>query len=132
MPGIDFAEVKRQASCELLLRHLGWRPVGRRMGQQLRGPCPLHGSRASSRSLAVNGPSWYCHRCQEGGDVLRLAMALRGCNVSEAAGYLCGIAAITVPLLRSWHSGTEKRNGTTRPASPGPYPNQENANGQEP
>ena len=54
MPGIDFAAVRRAIPIARVLELLEFEPA-QRHGEQLRGPCPLHGSEsARSRSFSVS------------------------------------------------------------------------------
>ena len=46
MPGIDYALLRQQLSLTQVLELLGFTAMTRR-GPQLRGPCPVHGSRMS-------------------------------------------------------------------------------------
>ena len=53
MPGVDYAAMRREVPMAAVLRALGFQPHHAR-GEQLRGPCPVHGARAGSRSFSVN------------------------------------------------------------------------------
>lgn len=102
MPGIDFAELRRRVTLTQVLERVGFRPVSRR-GDQLRGPCPLHGSTARrSRSLAVHvgKQCWYCFHCHRGGNALDLYLAVTGLRVHEGALRLCTTLNLEVPWLK--------------------------------
>ena len=43
MPGIDYQAARTLLRLAEVLEQIGYRPLTR-VGQQLRGPCPLHGS----------------------------------------------------------------------------------------
>lgn len=65
MPGIDFARVRELVSMGDVLRLAGYDPA-ESMGDQLRGPCPIHGSTSStSRSLSINlrKGAYQCFKC---------------------------------------------------------------------
>jgi DNA primase len=54
MPGVDFDILRREITMQQVLDLLGFQAIARR-GQQLRGPCPIHGSTSpGSRSFSVN------------------------------------------------------------------------------
>jgi DNA primase len=78
MPGIDFRLARSRVRLLEVLELVGFAPCWRR-GDQVRGPCPVHGSRAPrSRSFAAHlGKGvWYCFRCGAGGNVLDLWVAV--------------------------------------------------------
>jgi hypothetical protein len=115
MPGIDFANVKREVSMEDVLRLLNWSPVSIK-GSQQRGPCPVHCSaNASSRSFCVNGEGWYCHKCKRGGDQLALYSQVTGLPIYDATVALCGQLRRAVYFLprprgyeAAWNSEEER------------------------
>ncbi len=111
MPGLDFDTIKREIPLSEVLDMLGWRPVWQRLPQQ-RGACLLHTSdRPRSRSFAVNGEGWYCHKCKKGGDVITLWMLLNGLEAAPAAISLCKALSRPIYYLRrrTWLDKT--RNG---------------------
>ena len=78
MPGIDYHAARALLPLADVLGLLGFRPC-QRHGPQLRGPCPVHGSRsATSRSFAAHlgRGNWHCFRCGAGGNALDLGAAL--------------------------------------------------------
>jgi DNA primase len=78
MPGIDFRQARSQVRLAEVLELIGWQPCWR-CGERLRGPCPVHPSRAwRSRSFAAHlgRGVWHCFRCGAGGNVLDLWVAL--------------------------------------------------------
>jgi DNA primase len=78
MPGIDFREARSRLRLVEVLELVGFEPRSRN-GDQVRGPCPIHGSRTPrSRSFAAHlGKGlWYCFRCGAGGNALDLWVAL--------------------------------------------------------
>jgi DNA primase len=102
MPGIDFALLRGQVSLAQVLDLLGFTPTTR-SGPQVRGPCPLHGSRSPrSRSFAAHleRQCWYCFRCGVGGNALDLYAAARRLPLYEAALELCRRLGRTPPWLR--------------------------------
>ncbi len=66
MPGVDFNVLRSEITMEQVLDQLGFQPSAR-SGQQLHGPCPVHGSTSpSSRSFSVNlsAARYYCHNAK--------------------------------------------------------------------
>ena len=47
MPGINFDQLRKEISIEEVLSLIGFEQTSR-SGNQLRGPCPVHGSTSSS------------------------------------------------------------------------------------
>jgi DNA primase len=78
MPGIDFREARARLRLAQVLELISFAPSWR-WQDQVRGPCPVHGSRAPrSRSFAAHlGKGvWHCFRCGAGGNVLDLWVAV--------------------------------------------------------
>jgi hypothetical protein len=78
MPGIDSRRARSEARLAEVLGLVGWGPCGR-WGEQVRGPCPVHGSRGPrSRSFAAHlgRGVWHCFRRGAGGNVLDLWAAV--------------------------------------------------------
>ena len=74
MPGIDFRAARARLRLAEVLELLGFEPRAR-WGEQLRGPCPVHRSRArTSRAFAAHlGKGvWHCFACGAGGNALDL------------------------------------------------------------
>jgi CHC2 zinc finger len=101
MPGIDFRQARSQVRLAEVLALIGWQPWGR-WGERLRGPCPVHGSRASrSRSFAAHlgRGVWHCFRCGAGGNVLDLWVAVTRQPLHAAVVDLYGQLGREVPWL---------------------------------
>jgi DNA primase len=99
MPGIDFTRLRAEITMEQVLDRLGFQPVACR-GDQLRGPCPVHGSSwPRSRVFSVNLRTrrYYCHKCHSYGNQLELWAAVRGLSLYEAAWDLCQAIGHHVP-----------------------------------
>ncbi len=99
MPGIDFAVLRQQLRLAQVLELLDYVPTTR-CGPQVRGPCPVHGSRRKrSRSFAAHlqWQCWHCFRCGAGGNALDLWMAVTQLPVYEAALDLCRRLHLDVP-----------------------------------
>lgn len=119
MPGVDFKLVRTKITMADVLRQLGFLPVSR-TGEQLRGPCPVHGSRSRrSRTFSVNLESgrYCCHKCQSQGNQLELWAAVQKLPLYEAAVDLCRALDREVPWLAPAASAaarTEKRHRYSR------------------
>jgi DNA primase len=101
MPGLDYRAARAQLPLTDVLALLGFVPQ-RRLGQQLRGPCPLHRSRAAtSRSFAAHlgKNAWHCFRCGAGGNALDLWAAVTRQPLHAAVLDLCQRLGRDVPWL---------------------------------
>jgi len=90
-PSVDYAYLRSQIGFERVLRHLNrWEQLLRRIGPELRGPCPLHSPLGSrSRSFAVN-PEKHVYQCfgkscHESGNVLDFWAAYHNLPFHQAA-----------------------------------------------
>ena len=103
MPGIDFAELRRQVRLGQVLELLQFEVVAR-WGAQVRGPCPVHGSRRPrSRvfSAHLERQVWHCFRCGASGNALDLWLAVTKQPVYAGALDLCRRLGLAVPWLPS-------------------------------
>jgi DNA primase len=101
MPAIDYRAARASLPLAEILRLIGYQPRWRR-GDQVRGPCPLHGSRsAGSRVFAAHlGKNVYhCFRCGAGGNALDLWVALTHQSLHAAVQDLCQRLSRPVPWL---------------------------------
>ena len=74
MPLIDLRQVRSEISLAQVLELLGWH-ARERVGEQVRGPCPVHGSsspRSRSFSAHLGRGVWRCFVCGASGNVLDL------------------------------------------------------------
>ncbi len=104
MPGIDFNRLRREITMERVLEQLNFQPTSR-SGNQLHGPCPVHGSAsAGSRSLSVNLDSgrYYCHKCRSHGNQLELWAAVNRLPLYQAARDLCQVLGHDIPWIERW------------------------------
>jgi DNA primase len=122
MPGINYREARSQVRLAEVLELIGFEARWG-FGDQLRGPCPVHGSRSpTSRSFAAHlGKGvWHCFRCEAGGNVLDLWAA-----VTKVPLYAAVIALYTrlgreVPWLPSQTSAAKPTTPTKEQAMPEP------------
>jgi DNA primase len=101
MAGIDFRELRRRIRMSQVLELLGFQPSQRR-GEQVRGPCPLHGSHSPrSRSFAAHlGKGVYrCFVCGACGNSLELWVAASRQGLYPAALELCERLHLEIPWL---------------------------------
>jgi len=108
MPGIDFRQARSEVRLAEVLGLLGFVPW-RRWQDQVRGPCPVHGSRwPRSRSFAAHlgRDLWHCFRCGAGGNALDLWVAVKRQPLHAAVLDLYARLGREVPWL-------------ARPAAPG-------------
>lgn len=74
MPLLDLRQARAEVRLAEVLALLGW-TARARVGPQVRGPCPVHGSRApTSRSFSAHLDKhvWQCFRCGASGNALDL------------------------------------------------------------
>ena len=86
MAGIDYRALRRQLRLGSVLALLGVEP-GSRRGNQVRGPCPVHGSSSPhNRSFSAHlGRSiWRCFVCGASGNALDLWQRVRGQDLYPA------------------------------------------------
>ena len=104
MPGVDFNVLRSEITMEQVLDQLGFHPTSR-TGNQLHGPCPVHGSTSKrSRTFSVNLGTrrYYCHKCQSHGNQLELWAAVHKLPIYEATVNLCDILGREVPWITRW------------------------------
>jgi transposase InsO family protein len=116
---LDLAALRRQASIEQVLRHLGYLDPLRGSGPQRRGPCPLHDAPSDPhRSFSVHlrkGVFRCFHpQCQAQGNTLDLWAAYHRLPLGQAAESLATTFAphLTSPEKSATENqaATEKRN----------------------
>jgi DNA primase len=99
MPWIDYPAVRRRIPMTQVLELLSWKPHSRR-GDQLRGPCPIHGGDPRPVFAVHLGKQMYfCHQCRSGGDQLQLWQEIDERPLYPATLALCRAAGIDVPWL---------------------------------
>jgi DNA primase len=101
MAGIDYRALRGALRLGQVLDLLGFVPTSR-AGAQVRGPCPVHGSRTPrSRSFAAHleRHCWQCFRCAAHGNALDLWAAATKRPLYEAAVDLAGRLNLPMPRL---------------------------------
>src|SRR3954452_15322969 len=101
MPGIDFAAARAGIALAEVLDLLGFVACESR-GDQVRGPCPVHGSTSSSsRSFSANLKRriYRCFKCGSCGNQLDLYAGATGLNLFEATVALCERLHREVPWI---------------------------------
>jgi len=101
MPSIDFAELRAQVTMGQVLELLRYEPRVK-SGDQVRGPCPIHGSTSkTSRIFSANLQRnvFQCFKCEAQGNQLDLWAQVHDLSVYDAALDLCSKLNIEPPLL---------------------------------
>ena len=86
MPLVDLGRARSEIRLAVVLELLGWQPP-ERCGEQVRGPCPLHGptsSRSRSFSAHLGRGVWHCFRCGASGNALELWARATGQGLYQA------------------------------------------------
>ena len=87
----------------MVLELLGWR-VRARSGEQVRGPCPVHGSsspRSRSFSAHLGRNVWRCFRCEAQGNALDLWARATGQELYPAVVEFYHRLGRAVPWLKT-------------------------------
>jgi hypothetical protein len=85
MPGVGFDVLRREITIQQVLDEIGFQAT-HRDGDQLRGPCPVHGSTSKhSRvfSVSLSDGRHYCHKRKSHGNQLELYAAQFGLSFEE-------------------------------------------------
>jgi hypothetical protein len=102
MPLIDLRAARSEVRLGRVLELLGWQACSRQ-GEQVRGPCPVHGS-ASPTSRSFSGHlgrnMWQCFRCGAKGNALELWARATGQELYPAVLGLYERLGLPVPWLR--------------------------------
>ncbi len=101
MPLIDLRRARAEVRLSEVLELLGWQPRVR-VGMQVRGPCPVHGSQtATSRAFSAHRERgvWHCFRCGGSGNALDLLAQVTGQGIYEAVLDLYRRLGRAVPWL---------------------------------
>jgi DNA primase len=102
VPGIDYAELRRRIGIAEVLALCHFEPT-ERLGDQVRGPCPIHGSTSpGSRSFSANlkKNNFRCFKCGATGNQLDLWVAISKLPLHAAALDLCARLRIDTPITR--------------------------------
>jgi len=104
MPAIRFADVRAMISLAEVLDLVGF-PLAHPLGDQIRGPCPVHRSTSPrSRSFSANlkRNMYRCFRCGSSGNQLDLYAAVTGLSLFDAAVALCERFHRDIPWIERW------------------------------
>jgi DNA primase len=114
---LDFQHLKEQVPIGLVLAVYGLDTCLRRMGDQLIGPCPLHGGDNNTAFRVHLGRGiWQCFTsCNGGGDVVELIRRIEQCNYAQAALHLRSIAQISAVDHPHRKNDVSTRRSTFRP-----------------
>jgi DNA primase len=111
MRGIDFREARARVQIAEVLALMGYQPR-RTVGDQVRGPCPLHRSRSpTSRVFAVHGHKnvYHCFACGAGGNALDLWAAWTRQNLYAAVLDLFQRLGRDIPWLPACRGESTRR-----------------------
>jgi DNA primase len=106
MPLIDLRAARSEVGLGRVLELLGWQARERR-GEQVRGPCPVHGSsspRGRSFSAQLGRNVWQCFRCGAKGNALELWARATGQGLYAAVLSLYERLGRPAPWLRPGHN----------------------------
>jgi len=85
---VDFKLIKSTVTMQMVLDHYGVAGL-KRTGDELRGPCPLHGGGSASKQFCVNVSKnafkCFAKTCNGRGNVLDFVSAKEHCNIRDAA-----------------------------------------------
>jgi DNA primase len=111
MPLLDLRQARADVRLGEVLELLGWRARARR-GAQARGPCPIHGSQAStSRVFSAHRDRgvWHCFRCGASGNALDLWAQVTSQGIYEAVLELYHRLGRAAPRLPPAPTAKEKK-----------------------
>jgi DNA primase len=100
----DFRLLKQRVSIEQILTAYGLAVSLRATGDQLCGPCPLHGGdNPTAFRVQLRRGIWHCFTGCGGGDVVELVRRLERCDYAAAARHLARLARLEPPVLSAPH-----------------------------
>jgi DNA primase len=117
MPSIDYRALRSTVSLAQVLELLKFVPASR-SGTELRGPCPVHGSKSPvSRSFSadLSKNTFHCFRCDAGGNQLDLWAKTQNLSIYAAALDLCERLAVPVPRLDHTSPGARRESEKRSP-----------------
>jgi len=112
MPLIDFQQARAEVRLATVLELLGWQGQHSR-GEQVRGPCPVHGStspRSRSFSAQLQRNVWRCFVCQAQGNALDLWVQATKLPLYAAVLQLYRHLGRAVPWLQPLRSASDNRD----------------------
>jgi DNA primase len=91
---LNFADLKRRVSIVTVLNAKGIITPFKKRGDQLFGPCPVHGGdNPNAFVISISKNLWHCFtRCNTGGDVIKLVRRLYGKDYRQTAEFLSSLA----------------------------------------
>jgi len=83
---VNYRELKEAVSIEQVLEHYGLLPGLTRRGDNLEGPCPIHGGHSPRQfRVSLKKNAYHCFSCDAGGNVLDFVAAMEGVEIRPAA-----------------------------------------------
>lgn len=104
MPGVDYNAIQSLVPMARVLDLLRF-VASTGAANQVRGPCPVHGSQsAGSRSFSVDLKRGICRcfKCGFTGNQIQLWAVVKGMTVYQAAVDLCEQMGVEVPWIERW------------------------------
>jgi DNA primase len=91
---LNFKYLKRRVSIVTVLNTKGVMTAFKKKGDQLFGPCPVHGGdNPNAFVISLSKNIWRCFtRCNTGGDVIKLVRRLYAKNYRQTAAFLASLA----------------------------------------
>jgi DNA primase len=111
MGGINYSAIRAAVPLQTVLDLLEFVPVYRR-GDQVRGPCPIHGSNSpQGRSLSANlaRNAFRCFTCGAAGNQLDLWSLTQSMSLFAATTELCNRLQIHIPQTERQREQTSTR-----------------------
>ncbi|MCP4823862.1 MAG: hypothetical protein GY892_07060, partial [Shimia sp.] len=89
-----FKYLKARVSIAAVLQDKGLKTTFRKRGDQLFGPCPVHGGdNPNAFVISLSKNIWHCFtKCNAGGDVVELVRRLHSKTYPQTAAYLASLA----------------------------------------
>jgi DNA primase len=112
MPLIDLRAARSEIRLAVVLELLSWQAC-ERSGEQVRGPCPVHGSsspRSRSFSAHLGRNAWRCFVCEASGNALELFARVTGQQLYPAVLELYRKLGRAVPWLEPSQSPSAKKD----------------------
>lgn len=100
---LSFVRLKQLVSIPSVLARQGRSVILKKCGNQLVGPCPVHGGdNPNAFVVSLSKNLWHCFTmCDGGGDVIELVRRLHHMTYRETAEYLASLATMAPVTLQA-------------------------------
>ncbi len=111
---LNFAYLKRRVSIVTVLSTKGVMTQFKKRGDQLFGPCPVHGGdNPNAFVINLSKNIWHCFTgCNTGGDVIKLVQHLYGKDYRQTAAFLSSLADTAASSLTVCSAHYRKKSFT--------------------